>query len=159
VRLKLLVPALLAGLLWAVPALAQGPTADGVASKLVCQCGCGSVLTNCPHVECGSRAEMYASINQTLSRGLDEPQIVQAMVLQYGEQVLAAPTKKGFNLTAWLTPIAFLLAGGVALYFLLKLWVGRGRAPVPVSTVPPGEEEKYRQRLEQELKNFGEGVR
>jgi len=50
-------------------------------------------------------------------------------------------------------------AGGVALYFLLKLWVGRGRAPVPVSTVPPGEEEKYRQRLEQELKNFGEGVR
>ena len=147
-------------LLWASPVLAQGPTADDIASQLVCQCGCGSVLNNCVHEECSVRTSMYSTIRTMLSEGKSGPEIVQAFVAFYGEEVLSAPTKTGFNLTAWLGPFAALLGGGGLVAFLLRSWAGKGRkAPVKASPIPPKEEEKYRQKLEQELKDFGEGLR
>lgn len=144
-------------LLFSGVAFAQNILVDDVATELVCQCGCGSVLNACVHQECASRTAMLASISQQISASKSKEEIIQGFVRQYGEQVLSAPTKKGFNLTAWITPFVALAAGALLLYSLLRLWVSRGKEPVVVASTPKAQanNDKYRQRLEQELEEFG----
>lgn len=132
------------------------PSVDDVARQLVCQCGCLMILNNCVHGECTSRDTMLAIIEQKIAQGQSSEQIVQAFVNQYGEQVLAEPPKRGFNLTAWLFPFVALAIGGVIIYVALKKWLRRGEPPVSIMPETEEEYENYRQRLEQELKEFPE---
>jgi cytochrome c-type biogenesis protein CcmH len=50
-----------------------------------------------------------ALIRRLIDHGESKQQIKDALVAQYGEQVLATPEAGGFDLTAWLVPIAGLL--------------------------------------------------
>lgn len=144
---------LLIFILAASPARAGAATMSDIADQLVCQCGCNMVLSNCSHIECFSRETMTASIEQKLAQNQSAKEIVQSFVAQYGEQVLAAPRKQGFNLTAWVTPFAALLFGGGVIYATLKKWVRQGRTDQTDDT-PEEVDEEYRRRLEKELKEF-----
>lgn len=157
-KTKLVIALLLGLLIGAAPAHADSPTVGDISKELICQCGCLMVLGNCSHAECASREGMTALIKQKLAQGQSEKQIIQSFVAQYGEQVLAAPSKQGFNLTVWVLPFGALLMGGVIIYIALKIWVRRGRY-YQVKAVPKAEEgdEEYRRRLEKELAEFTEG--
>ncbi len=140
------------------PARANAATLSDISKQLICQCGCTLVLANCTHVECHSREAMTTFIAQQLDQGQSEKQILQLFVTQYGEQVLASPPKRGFNLMAWLLPFVAILAGGVVIYAAIKKWVGRGRLSETYAITEAGEEnEKYQRQLEEELKEFNEG--
>lgn len=148
---------LLFALIALFPARAYAATVSGISKQFICQCGCGMVLLNCTHAECGSRSTMTALITQKLDQGQSEAQITQFFVTQYGEQVLASPPKKGFNLMAWILPFAAILAGGLVIYVTLKKWVRRGQESLVTATVESGEwDEKYQHRLEEELSDFAE---
>ena len=110
-RIKKLIIFLILGLvlLPATPALAEQPTVGSIADQLMCQCGCTMVLSTC---QCGTRDAMVAVIEQKLAEGQPKDEIVQYFVTQYGEQVLASPPKKGFNLIVRILPFAPILAGG-----------------------------------------------
>ena len=60
-----------------------------------------------------------------LDSGLTVEQIIKSQVDEYGETVLSAPTKFGFNLTAWVMPFMALIAGGVGIRKILYTWVGK----------------------------------
>lgn len=146
------------------PARAAGPeslSVSDVSDQLVCQCGCTLILSNCNHAECPSRETMTALIVQELDRGQTSPQIIQTFVTQYGEQVLASPPKKGFNLVAWILPFAVIIAGGVVVYIMLKKWVWRGSLSESLISDDINESfDEYGLRLEQELREFnGKGYR
>lgn len=150
-----LVLSLLLTLFAASPVMAA-PTVDDVAQKLICQCGCTAVLNNCTHAECTSRETMLGIVKQKIAQGQSADQIVQSFVSQYGEKVLSEPPKSGFNLTAWLTPFISLAAGGVIIYLALKRWLRRRKFTSGVMPEIAERNEVYRQRLEQELKEFPE---
>jgi cytochrome c-type biogenesis protein CcmH len=137
---------------------ASAATVSGIANQLICQCGCNSVLSNCTHQECASRDAMTSLIGQKLAQGQSEAEIISFFTDQYGEQVLSAPTKRGFNLTAWILPFAAIAAGGVAIFFAIRIWVKRGEQHQlsEVNTVEKEEDSGYRQRLEKELREFGD---
>jgi hypothetical protein len=59
---------------------------------------------------------------------LDGKQIESALVANYGQQILAAPSHKGFDLLAWWLPIAGVLAGALVLAFGVWRW-SRRRSP------------------------------
>jgi len=66
---------------------------------------------------------------------------------------LSAPTKFGFNLTAWVMPFIALVAGGVGVRKVIYSWVGKKEKIV---TQEDTEEktvtsEKYSKRLQDEL--------
>ncbi len=148
-------------LLFASPVRADSVTVGGISKEFICQCGCNMVLSNCTHVECHSREAMTALITQQIDQGQSGEQIKQLFVAQYGEQVLATPPKKGFNLVAWGLPFAALLFGGGLISFAIKEWVRRGKDS-QTSTVHEVEEgdEEYRRRLDKELGEFtGRGFR
>lgn len=141
------------------PVMADSPTVSEIANELICQCGCNMVLSNCSHDECSSRDTMIALIEQKLAQGESREQIIDYFVAQYGEQVLASPPKKGFNLVAWILPFVAILVGGGVIYIAVREWVRRGqREPAGDTTKAEKEEdEKYRKQLEKELDQFSEG--
>jgi cytochrome c-type biogenesis protein CcmH len=139
------------------PVMADSITVSDISKQFICQCGCNMVLLNCSHAECGSREAMTTLIKQQIAQGQSEEQIIQFFVAQYGEQVLAAPPKRGFNLMAWGLPFAAILAGGGIIYLALKKWVRQGRRPQTSAAAEAEEgDEEYRRRLENELEEFNE---
>lgn len=126
---------------------------DFVERNLICQCGCTMVVNVCT---CSWADQARADIENKLKQGITKEQIIREYVNQYGEKILSAPTKKGFNLTAWLTPFIAVLVGGCILFVLFRRWVRMpGSGPAEADTVvaiPPEEEARYRARLEDELR-------
>ncbi len=144
-------------LLAASPARANSTTVGDISKELICQCGCTLMLSNCTHVECMSRDTMTTLIEQKLAEGQSAEEIIQFFVAQYGEQVLASPPKRGFNLVAWVLPFAAILGGGGVIYIALKKWVRQGkiRQTNDMTEAEEGDEE-YQRRLEKELEEFTE---
>ena len=70
---------------------------------------------------------MHRDVIQLVDGGYGAQEIIDAFVNVYGERVLMAPKKSGFNLLAWLLPGAALVVGGGALALLLKRWGERSR--------------------------------
>ena len=88
--------------------------------------------------------------------GKSQQEILDYFVAKYGEQVLASPPKRGFNLVVWILPFAAILGGGVVIYLAVRAWVRRGSQP-PSVTKAEEEEEAYQEQLEKELEEFSEG--
>ncbi len=152
---------LITALLLLIPVRANAATVSDISKQFICQCGCTLVLSSCTHAECMSRDAMTASIEQKLAQGQSEEEIIQFFVAQYGEQVLASPPKRGFNLVAWVLPFVAILGGGGVIYIALRVWVRRGRRSQTSAIVQVEEgDEEYRRQLEQELEEFtGRGFR
>ena len=78
--------------------------------------------------------------------------------------MLSAPTKNGFNLTAWVIPFGALMIGGVGLRRLLNGWVGKNKSDIEPQNTGAGagpksgskksgemSPSKYSSRLKDEL--------
>jgi cytochrome c-type biogenesis protein CcmH len=129
-----------------------GALLEDLENQLMCKCDdkCGKVLINCT---CSTSDKTRAKFSEMLESGITVEQIVKMQVDKYGETVLSAPTKFGFNLTAWMTPFIALIAGGFGVRKVLLAWVGKKghidsvEAPIAESKIS----EKYSKRLKDEL--------
>ncbi|MBI2871729.1 MAG: cytochrome c-type biogenesis protein CcmH [Chloroflexi bacterium] len=100
-----------------------GSIVDEVEGKIICQCGCTYTLEACASaMGCSVGDQMRAEIAAMGAQGMTAAQVLDSYVARYGEAILAAPTKRGFNLTAWVTPFAAIAAGGAVVYLLLQAW-------------------------------------
>jgi cytochrome c-type biogenesis protein CcmH len=143
-----------------LPAMsAYALTLEEVSNELVCQCGCGLVLNNCNHSDCGVAIPMREIIKQKIGQGETSNQIVSSFVSQYGEVVLSSPTKKGFNLTVWLLPFIGLAVGAGIITVVIILWTKRRRSVVSDQTskqtkIEGAGSDKYEKIFEQEFQDF-----
>jgi cytochrome c-type biogenesis protein CcmH len=78
-----------------------------------------------------------AYIRGLIAQGQGEAQIKRALVGQYGQTVLALPAAHGFDLAAYLVPLAAVLALAGTLAALLPRWRRRARAAPPERPAPP----------------------
>jgi cytochrome c-type biogenesis protein CcmH len=111
---------------------------------------------------CGTLLELSESpqadrervfIRKLIAEGRSKQQIKDALVAEYGRQVLATPQDSGFDLTAYLVPIAaFLLAAG-ALMIGVRRWRRSARSPQSDSEVAPPRGEDA-ERLESDLARY-----
>jgi cytochrome c-type biogenesis protein CcmH len=142
------------------PGLAQGvdyqQQVKQIAQQLVCLCGCGNqILSSCT---CGEAQQDREFILKKLKQGKSEQEILDIMVKRYGEQVLAAPKREGINWIVWVVvPYIIPVLGAIGLGFMIWRWSVRRKDS---STQPQVEGEdhsaadKYKQKLEEELKDF-----
>ncbi len=96
-------------------------------------------------------------IGMLIGQGLTKPQILQALVGQYGTAVLAKPPARGFNLVVYVLPPALLLGGIITLSLLLPRWRRRTReyeARAGPQGLAPSITPADAQRLEQDLARF-----
>jgi cytochrome c-type biogenesis protein CcmH/NrfF len=69
-----------------------------------------------------------AFIQGLIDQGLSEAQVKRALVAQYGASVLGLPAAHGFDLAAYLVPVAVLAALLATLALLLPRWRRRARS-------------------------------
>ncbi len=92
--------------------------------------------------------EMRGLIRQQLQAGKSPADVQDYFVARYGEWILLAPPKRGFNLVVWVLPFVLMPAAGVGLYLGARRWVRHGAAAKPSApTVDP----RYAERLKREL--------
>jgi cytochrome c-type biogenesis protein CcmH len=114
--------AVLLGLLAVASAQAAPPNAADLEAELVCPV-CETTLdqSNAPVAE-----RMKTFIRVRIAAGDSEQEIKDALVAQFGSEVLAEPPGGGFGLLAWLLPIAGLVGGAIAVAMLVLAWSRRG---------------------------------
>lgn len=113
---------------------------DQVEKKLRCQCGCTLDIYTCRTTDfaCEVSPAMHRDIIALIDGGYGAEEISDAFVASYGEKVLMAPTKSGFNLVGWGMPFGALLVGGGALALLLRRWRRRGVIAAAARADHPG---------------------
>lgn len=141
----------------AAPAAAVPPVSS-VSDKIMCLCGCNSVLSVCPHPDCSWGIPAKEDIKQQLAAGKTPEAIIAQYVSKYGEQVLAAPTKRGFNMVVWVLPFIMLVIGAVVIYYLARTWAARHADATEEAAAVPARVEDHPdemvRRMEDELKKF-----
>ena len=135
-----------------VSIVGAGALLQDLENALMCKCDdkCGKVLMNCT---CSTADKTRANFSKMLESGLTVEQIIKMQVDEYGETVLSAPTKFGFNLTAWMTPFIALVIGGFGVRKVLIACVGKkdGSDSTEMLVPEPEISEKYSKRLKDEL--------
>jgi cytochrome c-type biogenesis protein CcmH len=122
---RLAVLAALGSLVATGVAAAAPPNAADLEAELVCPV-CETTLdqSNAPVAE-----RMKSFIRARIAAGDSEEEIKDALVAQFGPEVLAEPPGGGFGLLAWLLPLAALAGGAIAVGLLIRLWSRRGGPP------------------------------
>jgi cytochrome c-type biogenesis protein CcmH len=92
-------------------------------------------------------------ISARIAAGDTKSEIKHELVLQFGPAVLAEPSKHGFNLLAWVLPLAGLGLGAVALGALAWRW-SRGRGPAPAASGALPLDPELERRVDDELARF-----
>jgi len=130
-RRALIVLAAVVGLIAAPAALAAGSQASlpDIEDEVMCPiCGTLLELSEAPQAE-----RERAFIRDRIEGGESKEQIKDALVAEYGPEVLATPESSGFNLSAYVVPIVALGLALIAMAVAVLRWRGRGRdeeAPV-----------------------------
>jgi len=137
------------GLVLAAAAVPVHGADRGPAGEFMCQCGCGLTLANCTHLSCGPRDAALAEIARLEGQGRSRAEIRAAFIARYGEGVLAAPLRRGFNLLAYWGPYWAIASGALVIVALAAAWARRPKTmPAAAASELTAEQ---RERLEREL--------
>ena len=111
---------------------------DDLEHQLHCQCGCNLDVYTCRTTDfaCSVSPAMHADVMGLVSGGHGAAEILAAFKAVYGEKVLMAPGKHGFNLLGYTMPFVALGAGAVAVSVLINRWKSRAPGTVPIAANP-----------------------
>lgn len=151
---------------WAVETVPVTPQMNNslfndLSANLACLCGCGVTLKDCPHESCSFAIPTRKSIWKMIDGGLDRTQIIDNLVKERGEVILAAPTFKGFNLLAWITPFILMFVVGFGIVTLLRSWSRKQKLAAAAASLEGGpapektdKNDPQYKRLHDELEKF-----
>jgi cytochrome c-type biogenesis protein CcmH len=124
------------------------PTLGELEGEVICPT-CHTTLdqSNSP---IANRMKLFIAVR--IRAGDTKSEIERKLVAQFGPEVIAKPSKHGFDLVAWLLPL-FLLAGGAAGVGAAAWRWRRTSTETPVSPADPLDEEVER-RIDEELASF-----
>ncbi len=132
---------------------APAATVAEVTRALSCPCGCGMLVSACEgSMQCTAATGITAEVSRMVQDGWSKEKILADLVSTHGERILAAPTKEGFNLTAWILPFAVILIAGALVYLFLSRCLTARRRASESRTAPQSElDSEYWVRMEKEL--------
>ncbi len=150
-------------ILQAMPMRAQTPEEkklselSDIRRELACYCSCSLTVEDCLRsMRCSESAKLSEEVTAMFDDGKNKADILHAMVAKYSETILSAPTKKGFNLAAWILPFAMIGIGGIAAAMVIKKWRSQS-SPVsvrPAANVNSDTTDPYLRQVEEELKKL-----
>jgi cytochrome c-type biogenesis protein CcmH len=156
--------------MWLSRAPANLTQAERMGAEIGCVCGTCPLrpIATCG---CGFADGMLARLDQEITAGHSDDEIMATFVAEYGSMIKIKPAGSGVGLMAWLAPMAFLMVGAVALAGVISHWraahpadalEGSGEHAVangPTSDAGPSadttaEPDRYRDIVERELDAF-----
>ena len=106
----------------------QHPTQAELEGELVCP----TCHTTLDQSNAAVALRMKQFVRTRIAAGDTKSEIKDQLVAQFGKGVLAAPEQSGFDLLAWVLPIAGLLAGAGVLTVLAWRWTRRPEDELPL---------------------------
>ena len=155
-----------------VSAYENDPFVVGIEEKLRCTCGCNLSVYTCRTTDftCETSPAMHRRVVELVEQKKSAQEILDAFVAQYGESVLMAPPRAGFNLAGYLVPgILITLVGGALAVVIVRQTrmrvlarsagqsdgtdrarptAGAPDRPEAASTLPPDEQARIQAELE-----------
>lgn len=147
-RLALAVLAVLA-VLAAAAAAAPRASLIEIEKQVMCPvCGTLLQLAESPQAQ---REKVF--ISRLIAAGKTEAQIKDALVAEYGDEVLALPKGSGFSLSAYVVPIVAFIVAAIALTIGVLRWrrSGKGGDTAAPTDAPKGEDAN---RLDSDLARY-----
>jgi cytochrome c-type biogenesis protein CcmH len=127
---------------------AEQVTLGEIEEEVMCPvCGTLLQLAEAPQAQ-----QQKAFITRQIEAGRSEEQIKDALVAEYGEEVLALPKGSGFNLSAYLVPIVAFLLAAAALAIGVARWRRSGGADDAAAATGPSDDEA--KRLDADLARY-----
>lgn len=97
---------------------------DELERGLKCACPCKLDVFTCrtTDFQCGISPAMHSDVVRLIDGGYSADEIVAAFTTVYGERVLMAPVKEGFNIAGYVVPFITVGVGATMLVALLQRW-------------------------------------
>jgi len=152
-----LIVVLAAGLALAAPALAseRHPTLVDLENQLMCPVCAGETLAQSDSLPA---QRIKAHLQQRIRQGWTRSQIINEEVDIWSPRILAAPPRHGFDLLAWVLPLAGILGAAGVVGVLAWQWSRRREEPehVPGAVSLNGRplDPELERRLDEELARF-----
>jgi cytochrome c-type biogenesis protein CcmH len=102
---------------------------DDLEHQIHCQCGCNLDVYTCRTTDfaCSVSPAMHSDVMGLVDGGHSAQEILAAFKAVYGEKVLMAPVRSGFNLVGYTLPFVALGAGAIGVAALLRRWKSQTR--------------------------------
>ncbi len=136
----------------AAPALAATPQTSitDVEDEVMCPI-CGTLLEL---AESPQAKRERVLVRRLIAAGKSKDEIKDALVAQYGRQVLALPSGSGFDLSAYLVPAIAFVVAVVTLAIGVRRWRRAAKPSGPGSDAPEGPQGDDAERLEADLARY-----
>lgn len=121
-----------------------------ISSEVMCPiCGTLLELAESPQAQ---REKVF--IERLVDEGRSKQQIKDALVAEYGNEVLALPQGSGFSLSAYLVPIVAFVIAVIALAFGVLKWRRSSGPPDDGSPAAAGPSAEDNERLDADLARY-----
>lgn len=133
---------------------------QAIEKRLKCSCGCGLDIYTCRTTDftCTYSPALHKEVVRLADQGKSDQQIIDEFVAQYGEAVLMAPPRRGFNLAGYFVPSIAIVVAAVFLVRVLRRWTreaqvahrtaGDNAPAVPLADASPAELQRLRDELD-----------
>jgi cytochrome c-type biogenesis protein CcmH len=129
---------------------AQRTSLHAVEAEVMCvSCGVPLAIAESPQADAERR-----EITRLIQQGKTKQEILDSLVVTYGDRVLASPKDEGFGLAAYLVPIALVLAMLIALAVYLPRWRRNRDADGTPAADGPTLTDADSQRLAEDLARY-----
>ena len=136
-------------------------TVKAIEGRLRCTCGCNLDVYICRTTDftCATSPAMHRVVLARLDSGMTAEQVVAAFERQYGQAVLMAPPRRGFNWTAYIMPFVGFGVGLGLVVGLMRRWM-RSRPLQQAESLgagparPGAASDAELERLKRELERF-----
>jgi cytochrome c-type biogenesis protein CcmH len=152
----------LAALLAVLVASSLSPPA-GVASANPPQVNLSEVEAEVMCPVCGTLLELADSpqarrekafVAKLIAEGKTKAEVKDALVEQYGRDVLAVPEGSGFDLSAYLVPVIAFIVAGLALAIGVARWRRHPASAEPQGDGPAGPDDEDAKRLDADIARY-----
>jgi cytochrome c-type biogenesis protein CcmH len=148
----ILLAALALALLAPAAGAAERASLTEIEKQVMCPvCGTLLQLAESPQAQ---RERVF--IDRLIDEGKSEAEVKDALVAEYGDEVLALPPGSGFSLSAYLVPILALLLAALALAIGVMRWrrAGDGPGGDDGAVRPAAPSERDSERLDADLARY-----
>jgi len=136
-----------------ITAADNDPGIQAIEKQLKCSCGCGLDIYTCRTTDfsCTYSPVLHKQVLALAEQGKSAQEIIDTFVAQFGQQVLMAPPKRGFNLAGYFVPSLAIIVATAFLVRTLRRWTRAADVAASESAPPPDATPAELERLRREL--------